>query len=1370
MQNIIIIMETQKLPRRKFIENLKILIFTLIFITGPAFGQNLPIRTLDLSKGLSNNSVNAIFQDANRFMWFGSYDGLNRFDGYQCKVYRNSIGDSLSLRNNNINCIEGDRNNNIWVGGYNGVSVLDLTADTFRTIYYRNPINNKTLPVTDIVYQIKSVSRSLMLVGTQNNGLIAFEDGKMVGTKVPLYFNGHQLSTYDVSSIESDYHKKICWVFINKIGLCKYDLNTKKLTAFNNTIRQAHCMLSTSVGLWIGSDDGLYLINEQFVSRNYMQKKCMVTTLLKDSHNTLWIGTDGCGIFSINEHSEKALPFNDDENSNYIKSNSITSAYEDADRNIWFSTLRGGVFMLARSSMNFKHIVYDEGRNTDPSKNFIVSFAEDQQKNIWLGTDGAGLRYWNRATNKYTEYSARKGSSLQLSSNFVPCMAIDRDNSTWLALWGGGVNKIDTKKKSLKYYNCYNTLTKTDEENVWFIFIDSKNNIWASTARNGHLFKYNPKSDSFQLFYQKSLDLACMIETENGNLWAGNNTSLLLIDPISKKLKNYPIENPVRCIAQADANSLWIGTDEGGLFLYNIKASSFKRFTIKDGLPSNTILKIAKDKQGILWLSSYNGLCRFDPKKMIFRNFSVSDGLQSNQFSYNAGQTLSSGEIIFGGINGFNIFYPGKLQDSPDGNKLVVTGILVNNMPIEKNRSYISERSQNAIKTITIPYNKANLSLDFASIDFINSDKITYAYWLEGLDKGWNYPGKTRKANYTRLSEGTYFFKAKTTNVYGKWNNSLTLIKVIVLPPWYRSIVAYILYLLCVAVGFYLFIQYNNNKQRLHYEIKLAKLESKKEKELAEKQLTAFTYISHEFRTPISLIINPIKQSLQNDIDGLPVQKELTVAYRNARRLLSLVDQLLLFKQAENGIDNLKVSAFNLQTLCEEVFKYFEYTAKEKEIKFELVISVKNLTIYGDYEKLEIVFFNLLSNAFKFTPKNGCITLKIDNADTEVFITISDTGHGIEEEKVEQIFDKFYRTPSQSAQNIGFGVGLYIVKKFIEKHSGTVTCISKLGKGTEFIMALKKGNDHFSKLSMVTRKESSSKLLEELLVNDLYTPGIGDIVVQNDVEILTSKKSIVILEDDQEMKNYLVDLFSNIYMVYSAANGVEGLELIKRSLPDIIITDINMDEMDGLSLCQMVKQNNELAHIPVILLTATTKVDMQLEGISSGADDYITKPFENEILLAKVSTLLKNRHQLRRYFLDNVTLKENKQKVPAEYGIFLNRCIEIIEMNLDREDYTIKDFSHAMGMSHSSLYKKIKFISGQTTNAFIRSLKLRRAAVLILTENITIAEAGSKVGIGDPRHFRRQFIKLFGMTPSVYIKKYRNSFNKDLNIIQNELH
>ena len=425
--------------------------------------------------------------------------------------------------------------------------------------------------------------------------------------------------------------------------------------------------------------------------------------------------------------------------------------------------------------------------------------------------------------------------------------------------------------------------------------------------------------------------------------------------------------------------------------------------------------------------------------------------------------------------------------------------------------------------------------------------------------------------------------------------------------------------------------------------------------------------------------------------------------------------------------------------------------------------------IIGDYEKIEISLFNLMSNAFKYTPIGGEINLKLTENDQQVYLEISDSGDGIEPKDIEVIFEKFKQIKSKVSIGTGFGIGLYIVKYFVDKHKGTVSCTSEIGKGSTFKLTFLKGDSHFDNVEITNEIPKRSQLFDELIIDDgeehqVSNPAVSETDFQK--IMLTDKRTVLIIDDNVEIRAYLIKLFSESYIVYSAENGEEGLKLTKKHMPDLVISDITMEEMDGLELCRKIKENDALSHIPVILLTASKNPETHLQGINDGADDYITKPFDDDILVARVESLLRNRSNLRTYFLDSITLKENTQKVPQEYQEILKKCIDIVEANIHKRDFTIKNFALEMGMSHRTLYTKIKIISGQTLNAFIRSVRIRRAAMLMLTEDINITQASAEVGFEDPKYFRQQFVKLFGMTPSEYIKKYKSSFNSDLNVIK----
>ncbi|OQP44534.1 hybrid sensor histidine kinase/response regulator [Niastella yeongjuensis] len=1326
--------------------------------------DNYPVRYLGIDQGLSNNAVTTIYQDYKGFMWFGTYDGLNRYDGYGFRIFRNVIGDSTSLNNNTIYTIEGDAANNIWVGGPKGACVFDPVRSTFSRLQYQSWQNATLHYVQDNVHTIQAAA-GYMFIGSQQ-GLLVFENKSKPGVQIPLQHN----TNYDVTAIEPDNARHTVWLFIQQVGLCQYDLFKKQLQIISTSIKQGSCLqLDKQGNVWLGNENGLYQFNtatHQY-SQSYLPYRSKIVNLYFDKQHTAWIGSDGNGLLVLPPGAAQAMPYWSSTGKSVVNSNAVYAVYEDTDGRKWIGTLRGGINVVESRTCSFAHITYHPPGNDNLVNNFIMSFCEDEKHNVWIGTDGAGLRYWDRQQNGFTQYMSNNGKSA-ISSNFITSIVRDYNNEIWVSTWLGAINRFNRKTGAFTRYDCYNPITHEKENNVWLLYQDAQNRLWASATNEGSLYVLNRPNDRFELFDNTINNLQCLCEDRQGVLWGGNYSTLLRIDRDRKQHIRYNIGHTLRCIHEDRTHNFWIGTQDGGLLLFDRKTGNYKRFTTADGLPGNTILRLLEDEAGNLWLSTYNGLCRFNPQTKAVRNFSQSDGLQSNQFSFNAGVALSSGEFLFGGIKGFNLFYPDSIKDVAEQPAIYLTGLKINNTIAEGSDPYVTARTFDRIDEITIPFERAVLSLDFLALEYAGADKINYAYFLQGWDKDWNYVNHIRTANYSRLQEGTYFFKVKIMDPDGTWGHETKLLQIIVLPPWYRTWWAYSLYGLCFAGAICLYIRYTRSQERLRFEIRLAHVENEKEKELMEKKLTFFTNISHEFRTPLSLIINPVKEALNNE-----PRNDLKIAYRNARRLLSLVDQLLLFRKADNGSDTCKIAALDIIQLCDEVYQCFVHQARTKNITYQFVPAIPALTLYADYEKVEIALFNLLSNAFKFTPENGTILFKVTETTNSVELSIRDTGCGIDATDRERIFEKFQQAHPGSRQS-GFGIGLFLVKQFIESHQGTVTCNSVLGHGTTFTIILLKGTAHLSAGCefIATVPVDKNNLLQELAAGVVQQPEEESIVkpVQQQgklaEEVITNKRSILLIDDNPEITQYLQQIFETNYLVFATNNGDDGYELALQQVPDLIISDIHMQGMDGIELCSKLKKSELLGHIPVILLTASTTNEIKLKGIEGGADDYITKPFDKTLLQAKVETILRNRNLLQRFFFDSITLKETNTKVPAEYQEFLRKCIAVIEQNIDTEDFTIKKFSKAMGMSHPALYNKVKSISGQSLNAFIRSIRLRRAAVLMLTENMNIRQAAFQVGINDVRYFREQFVKVFHMMPSEYIKKYRHSFNREYNVIK----
>lgn len=1330
--------------------------------------QDFAVRYLDIGQGLSNNSVMNIYQDAQGYMWFGTYDGLNRYNGYDFEIYRNSIGDTNSLLSNSIYCITGDTENNLLVGGQIGVSVFNAARSKFSRLWYKPAGKRDTEPVADIVHHIKALNNKSLLVGSHNLGLLLFKKGAAhPGEQVPLPVSGKTTCRYNVSAIEAA--SEGAWVFIDKKGLFFFDTRTSELKLVNTQLSQAICIKKdNSDRLWLGTNDGLFCLDIKtgVLTSGFLPPRRSVVNILVEKQGDLLLGTDGAGVWQLPKEAAQANPLKNPGATPLVKSNAVWSIFEDKDGRKWFATLRGGISIMESAAKLFTHVKDNKAAN--PADNFILSFCEDKIGNVWIGTDGAGLRYWNRKNNSFSTIPA----ATQISSNFITSIVYDEKEDLWISTWLGGINRMKKGAGTIEHFACYNPVTKQQEPNIWLLYKDSHKNIWASATNQGCLYFFDQQQQKFQLFDSSVKDIQSMIETRDGDLWAGDYNTLMQIDPVSRKRKTFAIGYPVRSLLEDKAGRLWVGTQEGGLLLFDRKTGNYKRFTLKEGMPGNTVLRLLEDKQGALWMSSYNGLSKLDPEKKIFQNFSLSDGLQSNQFSFNAGLALSSGEFLFGGINGFNIFSPATLSSQGPSLVPLLSGIAVNNNPVAGGNT----------NTIRLPFEQANLSLDFVALNYSGSDKVNYAYLLEGWDKDWNYVGKSRRANYARLREGHYTFKVKTSDDGGRWSAATNLLEIDILPPWYRTWWAYLLYFMAATGLLYCYIIYARRQERLRYEVRLAHLEGEKEKELAERQLSVFTNIAHEFRSPLTLIINPLNKAIsKNDTDGSTLQPgDLAAAHRNARRLLSLVDQLLLFRKTDSGAYQLQITKVDLVALCNDVFLCFKNMAREKGLNYNFYSPATPVFAAVDAEKLEIAVFNLVANAFKFTPDGGAVDISLSAENGKVTISVSDTGPGITRADQERIFEKFGQGNARTPGKTGFGIGLYLTRHFVEKHGGTISCISEPGNGAVFTITLPlKLNTIEQAVNDPYTTPAKTELVGELMAQGLVTaaPVAASTRPVNTVvssrtegasadEMVTEKRAVLVVDDNEELRTYLQRLFSGSYLVYSSSNGNDALQLAKQKMPDLIVSDIAMEGMNGLELCRHIKETEELSHIPVILLTASTGNDTKLQGISGGADDFITKPFDSDILLARTATLLKSRSQLRKYYLNSITLREHSLKVPAEDQEFLKQCIQLVEIGIGKDDFNIKSFAKSMGMSHSALYTRIKTLSGQTVNAFIRSIKLRRAAVLMLTENMNVTEAGFQVGFEDVRYFREQFTKLFGMTPSDYIKKYRNSFNRELNTIR----
>ncbi|MEO6522008.1 MAG: two-component regulator propeller domain-containing protein [Mucilaginibacter sp.] len=1365
----------------KYRGNIIFLIFLLFNVAG--YGQS--VSYIGIENGLSNNTVTSIHKDKFGLMWFGTLDGLNRYDGYSFKVFRNKFGDPSSLPNDIINTISSDNSGNIWVGTQKGIGILDTKTLQFSKVTYKNATGQNA----GISTWINSVQKDLygnMYIGATETGLLKSKNASGEAVQIPLskQLPGHAFH-YTVSAIFAGENKKV-WVGLDNLGLGLYNPENDNLSIVSKDISSITTICQDSFGsLWLGTKHGLYHYDiktglfYKFDLKEQSLNDCNVSGLIFDKKGQLWIATNGEGMIQVEGLRGKTYRIMRKYKSGDISSDALFTIMEDEQSRKWIGTLRGGIDIIDEKKNQFRTYAHSSGDPNSLVNNFTFSFCEDGNHNVWIGTDGGGLSIWNRSNGNFTNYVYAQRKDDVIKSNRIPSIVKDDQNNMWVGTYEGGISKYDAK---LKKFEVVAFEHPTEYHSLWRLYKDHRGDIWSVCLRGTRvsgpqrLFKYNTEKDLFiSVSFEVKEDILAITDDNDESFWAGGFTGIIHINKKTGVSKNIDLQTAVRSLYKARSGLLWIGTYGRGLFSYNTVTGQFKNYTEENGLCNNKVLNIEEDRKGNIWASTYNGLSKLNPANGKVESFYAVDGLQSNQFYYNASARLSSGELLFGGIKGFNAFNPDSIRQFHDFPPLIISGLRIANSAVNVDSDIFpgAENFYN-IDHIRLPYDKAIISLDYVALEYSLPEKIQYAYFLKGRDKNWNNVGNQRTINYSHLNEGDYVLKIRSTNASGFWNNSEKTIYITVLPPWYRTWWAYLSYLILICSAIYGYLFYQKKQTRLKLEVEFVK-------ELNEKKIAFFTNISHELRTPLTLIVNPIKELLHSNGANLDLV-DISSVYRNSRRLLSLVDQLLLFRASEDEIAELKPAFLNLKEVCFEVFLCFNNQVKAKNIQYDFECSNDVINIYADREKLEIILFNLLSNAIKYTPPMGTVSLCIKEDHATVSISVKDNGQGIPVETGDRLFDKFYRLQNDDdgIKESGFGIGLFLAKRYTELHKGQLAYTSELGKGTIFTIALPALDpallpamyDHYE------HPVTGSVLLKELIADTTEAPVNNTALANNDVGdimggIVNKKYVILLIDDDLEMRNYVKSLLKDEYIVYEAADTESGYETVQKVDPDIIVCDVVMKGTSGVEFCSRMKESPSFSHIPVILLTGSSSPEIKLKGIECGADDYITKPFESDLLVARIKSMLKGRDTLKNYFFNEITLKNNSQKIPAEFSEFLSKCIKIVEAHLEDETFSIKTFTDEMGMSRSKLFRKIKSISGLSSSEFVRYIRLRKAAELMIQTDMQIKEIAFRIGFQDIKHFREQFNKLFKMNPSEFISKHRKTFSLNHNLgsgIANQRH
>lgn len=1360
--------------KRKCIGAMKVwLVATFSFLTCCALSaqEQAIFRHLNKKDGLSQGSVFSIAQDGSGYMWFGTRDGLNKYDGYRFKVYRNNPAKSSSLVDNDVRILYQDAGaKTLWIGTLNGLSRYDKAQDAFVNYVTDNGLSANS------IRSIFKDSKQRLWVGTAN-GLNLYHADNDSFTKVDLQ-NVPAQST-EISAIFEDSAGKI-WIGtdmglseLRASGAGNFELR-KVLFPGNRALPLSDYQIKAIVedkeaNLWIGTQSGgvHYWNRQQNTITTYQHDNDDDNSL---SHNnirsmtlapdgTLWVGT----FVGLNKFLPEKNGFqrflNEELNPASLSNSSIRAVFFDERGGLWVGTYHGGVNYFDPGLSRFKNFEHLPNRNS-LSNNVVSSFVEDEHGNFWIGTEGGGLNYFDRKTGTFIAYQLTPESTNSIGGNNVKTILKD-GQQLWVGTFTQGLDLFDIATKQFRHFKHKSgTANSLSDNNVYSLYKEG-NRLWIVTYGGGinlldltsgnfHHYKNDPKHKS-----SLSSNLGrVIIKDSRQRLWIGTEKGLNLVRRDSMRdlnlvFQHFLPEVQVYAIFEDKSGILWIGTFSDGLFAFNPNDFSYRQYTEADGLPGHTIFGVLQDNAGQLWLSTNNGITKFDSRKNIFTNYNYSNGLKNLEFNFNAHYKARSGELLFGGTNGFTIFQPTEIVPNKYVPPVVFTDLKAFNETVEVDtKSNLLPQVLNQTKSLTFRYNEAIFSIGFAALDYFNPSNNQYAFMLEGLENTWNHAIGQTEATYTIQRPGTYTFRLKGANSDGVWNPEERRLQITVLPPPWRSGWAYLIYTVLLAGALYGIWHF----VRLRHRLQLEQLAKQQQEELNEMKLRFFTNITHEFRTPLTLILGPLEEMLQK-YNSNGVHKQLLSIQRNAQRLLNLVNQVLTFRKLETDHEQMQATEGNIVAFLRDIFISFEESARLRGMAYRFRCPDDEIMVWFDHDKLEKVFFNLLSNAFKFTPDGGSVSLEILQQKTQVEISVCDNGNGIKPELHEQIFKRFYEKINVSHSTIkGTGIGLALSRQMIELHHGDIRVESEVGQGAKFIVALPLGRKHL-KDEEVAEKEIVAP--NPVLEKALKTAKVPDFqwLDEPETELPTDAPVLLIVEDNEEVREYIQRIFQHSYRMILAVNGKEGLAFAKQHKPDLIISDVMMPEMDGTTMCGKLKTNIKTSHIPIILLTARTAQVFRLEGLETGADDYVTKPFNPEELRLRVRNLIQARQTLREKFVRVMNFEPKEITVTSADEDFLKRSMEIVEKHIENPSFTVEQFAYELAVSRPLLFTKLKALTDQTPNNFMKTIRLKRAAQLLEQRKLNVSEVAYKVGFRDTRYFSKCFQKQFQKTPTEYMSE-----------------
>lgn len=1337
-------------------------------------------------KELSNSLINAVYQDRKGFIWIATENGLNKFDGTRFSIYRHNATDSTSLKNNYVRTLFEDSRGNFWIGCINGLQRYDRATDNFHELFISRKDGRKNPHITSIIER----RNGDLWIATSGQGAISLKKNSN-----PASFH---IETELTDRIGSNYLNVIfedsrqnLWIATEEKGLYRYSPESKELKSYKAPYHIAGDDVSAICEdahgqIFVGTlTKGLFRLSsrqegnfEPVLYQNRMNLN--IRTLIIDTRGKLIIGTDGEGVKEYQPQQDiivdseiNAGPFD-------FSKSKVHSLIEDKDHNLWLGIFQKGLILVPGISNKFDYYGYKSIHNNTIGSSCVMAIHTDEQATIWIGTDNNGLYAINDQGKQLRHYTHQAGNPQSVPGTIL-CLYEDSNQELWLGSYFDGLARMNKQTGTCQdATSLLQGNLNAGKPKVSCIIEDKNKNLWVGTYGSG-LYKINlptqhvtyyestrNENDDWSINRLPNDWISYLLEDREGMIWIGTYKGLAVLNPQTDNFINYKKQNNllpgyvVYSLLENSNGEIWAGTSEG-LVCLNKDRLTPVLFTTADGLPSDIICGLAEDEKKNIWISTHQGISKLNPPEKKFINYYAGDGLQGNEFTRTAVFKDKRGKIFFGGTNGVTAFYPQDITEIKKEMNVLITGFHVANRPVKKGdksgNNVITDTAVMDTEQFTLAYNENTFSIDFSVLEFSNPDRISYQYKIKELGDEWisTQPG-TNRVTYSSLKPGKYTFSVQARD-HNNFSNIRT-VTIAITPPWYQTWWAKVIWGCLGALLIYALTMYILSRIRHRQEV----MRQKHMEQINEAKLQFFINISHEIRTPMTLIISPLEKLLAEHSEKQPVY---LMIYRNAQRILRLINQLMDIRKLDKGQMHLKFRETDIVGFINDLMQTFNYQAQKKNITFTFEKELEgadSLKVWIDLNNFDKVLMNVLSNAFKYTHEGGNIEVSLKTGHNDAYrgalkdyfeIDITDNGIGIDKNKIEQIFERFYQIDNDMTQsNFGTGIGLHLSRSLVELHHGIIKAENREdGQGTRFIIRLPLGSNHLKAEELENPEETGS----EPTISQLPKDSIYETEEENKTNEYRKPKAktryrVLIVEDDEEIRRYTRSELDSDFRIYECTNGREGLETILKEKPDLVISDVMMPEMDGITLCRKIKQNININHIPIILLTAKSKAEDQIEGLEIGADAYIVKPFNTELLRTTISNLIANRERLRGKLVGEQQVEEKITKIEMKSNdeILMSKVMKTINNHLADPTLNVEMLAANVGMSRVHMHRKLKELTNQSARDFIRSIRLKQAANLLREKNLSVSEVAYATGFSNLSHFSNTFRDFYGISPSEY--------------------